>query len=303
MAYIHSNGQPAPITAPRDVSRRRRSRASAEARAPLDSIAPMPDHASLASLIESEVIPRLLMAHPIRAQGNMVPAAKAGAVITAADIDALTPLILQIEADELIAQVEQLLARGISVESLLLDLLVPIARRFGEYWEQDRYDFVDVTMGLWRPQEVVHELSARAPIELGRGTGRRGLFAAVPGDQHTFGTIVVEEVFARGGWLTDRMIQTTTSLLVDRVADEWFDLVGLTASCGDHTAMMPSAIQAMRSVSRNPHLCVMVGGPAFLADPQLAQGVGADATAPDARMALSVAENWLGARRREARYG
>ncbi len=273
-------------------------------RAPLELLSSPPDQASLAALIESQVIPRLLMAHPVRARATSAATTASGAPgIMPADIDAFTPLVLQVEADELVARVEALLDRGISVEALLLDLLVPIARRFGDYWEQDRFDFVDVTMGLWRLQEVVHELSARAPIEHGRETGRRALFASVPGDQHTFGTIVIEEVFARGGWVTDRMVQATTSLLVERVADEWFDLVGLTASCSGHTATMPSAIKAMRSVSRNPHLCVMVGGPVFLTDPQMAQRVGADATAPDARMALSVAETWLGARRREARYG
>jgi methanogenic corrinoid protein MtbC1 len=45
----------------------------------------------------------------------------------------------------------------------------------------------------------------------------------------------------------------------------------------------------MRSVSRNPRLCVMVGGRVFIDDPGLAGRVGADATAVDARVATGVA--------------
>jgi hypothetical protein len=92
MAYIHSNGKPMPPVAPRDGGRRRRSRASAEARAPLELLSSPPDQASLAALIESQVIPRLLMAHPVRARATSAATTASGAPgIMPADIDAFTP--------------------------------------------------------------------------------------------------------------------------------------------------------------------------------------------------------------------
>ena len=61
----------------------------------------------------------------------------------------------------------------------MVDLLAPAARLLGEYWEDDRCDFVDVTMGLWRLQEVVHEIAARAPADRAAG-GRRALARCSP---------------------------------------------------------------------------------------------------------------------------
>ena len=244
---------------------------------------------SLSDLIECEIIPRLLVAH-----ATAVPAtvpASGGATIAAEDIAALAPLALQIEADALLLHVESVLARGVSVDAVMVDLLAPTARLLGEWWEEDLCDFVDVTMGLWRLHEVVHELAERVPADRLHAAGghHRALFASMPGDQHNFGTVVIDELFRRNGWITDRLSEVETSDLLRRVGDDWFDMIGLTISCDCHIAPLPSIVGGLRNVSRNPHVAIMVGGRVFSADPDLARRVGADGTAADARLALQVA--------------
>ncbi len=255
------------------------------------------DGRSLSSLVEREIIPRLVASHPV--PGALSVAGKFGE-ITAEEVDTFAPLSLQVEADSLLDYVDAILRRGVGIDAVLVDLLAPAARRLGEYWEDDRCDFVDVTMGLWRLQEIVHELGARLPVERQPGPGRRALFASMPGDQHSFGTIVVEELFCREGWLTDRLSEASTPDLLERVAGEWFDVVGLTISCDYHIAPLPSIIAALRNVSRNPSLCVMVGGRIFVEDPELAERMGADGTAPDAKMAVGIAERLVETRVRGA---
>ncbi|GAA0728338.1 cobalamin B12-binding domain-containing protein [Sphingomonas japonica] len=294
MASSYRVGQAATAYAP--PTRRASGSGAERRRKPGAQVGPIVP-ASLSALIECEVIPRLMVAHPAHRFGRPT---EQGAQIDPLEVAMFAPLTMQVEADELLAQIEAMLDRGIGVETLLLDLLAPTAKALGEYWEQDRCDFVDVTMGLWRLQEIVHELSDRIPAERAGGEAASALFAPVPGDQHSFGTVVVEELFARNGWSTDRLCDATHAMLADRLADEWFDLIGLTASCECHIAALPSAIAALRSVSRNPHLCVMVGGPVFTRDPSLADQVGADGTARDARAALEVAEALLGAATRKA---
>lgn len=243
---------------------------------------------SLSQLIEREIIPRLLVAHgagPLAA-GH----AAHDDTILPEEVEAFAPLSLQVEADELLDHVDALVARGVSIDTLMVDLLAPAARLLGQFWEDDRCDFVDVTMGLWRLQEVVHELSARVPPERrGPAEGRRALFASMPGDQHSFGTVVLDELFARAGWRTARLCEAEVADLAERLGEEWFDLVGLTISCDCHIATTPSVIQALRKASRNRRLCVMVGGRVFVGRGELADAVGADGTAPDARAAVQVA--------------
>lgn len=254
---------------------------------------------SLSTLIESEIIPRLMVAHavdvPILAEPINLD------VIERAEVEALAPLALQVEADALLLHIEAVLARGVAVDTVMVDLLAPTARLLGEYWEDDRCDFIDVTMGLWRLQEVVHEIACRAPADrVAAAGGHRALFASMPGDQHSFGTVVIDELFRRGGWVTDRLSEAQTTDLLKRVADDWFDMIGLTISCDCHIGDLTSVIAALRNVSRNSRVCVMVGGRVFSANPALAMEVGADGTAPDAKCALKIAGGLVRDREREA---
>lgn len=257
---------------------------------------------SLTHLIESEIIPRLLVAHSTGPHSDSDVDTARGSVISAEEVEAFAPLALQVEADELLEYVDGLVARGVTLESLLVDLLAPAARQLGELWESDVCDFIDVTMGLWRLQEVVHELSARLPHDHSKPPGqeRRALFASLEGDQHSFGTVVIDELFCANGWLTDRLHEVTTVELLERVRDEWFDLAGLTITCDCHIAPLPAIVRSIRGSSRNPRICVMVGGRVFAGNADLAASVGADGTAPDARVAVRVAGELVDAVAQEA---
>lgn len=296
MATSIGFGQAAPDKASRDPpSRHRFADGSAAVRA---CFVPVEGEGALSSLIESEIIPRLMVSNACGTHDRVTfdDGRDDGAGITAMEIADLAPLALQVEADELIDYADRILRRGVPVTSVLVDLLAPAARMLGEYWKEDRCDFVDVTMGLWRLQEVVHEVAGRVRSVPG---GRRALFAAMPGDQHSFGTVVIDEVFCRDGWVTDRLGAAATPELLDRAAESWFDLVGLTVSCDSHIEDLPALITALRSVSRNPQVRVMVGGRVFVENPALACELGADGTAADARLALAMAAKLVDAAERE----
>ncbi len=267
---------------------------------PAATKAPPPLQGSLSNVIEYEIIPRLVALRSVPA-GKDAPAPSAdpplsaGSLLGEADREAFFPLTVAAEIDVLLDFVDTLIARGIAAEDILLELLAPAARYLGELWESDRCDFVEVTMGLWRLQEVAHELGTRLPAQLNHQPCARALFAPLPGDQHSFGTVVLEEIFARGGWATERLGIVSKAELLDRVAGGWFDIVGLTVTCDCHMGALPAIIAAIRNVSCNPKLCVLVGGRIFVDAPERAIELGADATAPDARLALQVANSLVGA--------
>ena len=222
-----------------------------------------------------------------------------GGQITLDDVTIMAPLALQVEADELLAHVEAIMGRRVTTDSVMVDLLAPVARLLGEYWEDDLCDFNDVTMGLWRLQEIVHEISVRVPAGTAGAGRNRALFASMPGDNHNFGTIVIDEVFRNNGWETDRFSEVETPDLLRYVAEGWYDMIGLTISCDCHIAALTPMIAALRNVSRNPQVSVMVGGRVFVEDPDLVVRIGADGTARDAKIALKVADGLVKARARE----
>lgn len=241
------------------------------------------------TIIESEIIPRLLMAH---ASSDARSKSRPSRAINPADASRFAMLPLRLEAASLLEEVDAFIADGASVETICLDLLAPAARKLGEMWDNDECDFIDVTMGLWRLQEVMREIAARSPTEARAPLlPRSALFSPMPGDLHNFGTLMIEEVFARAGWQSEALVKPERRELLDRLSRQSFDLVGLTLARDCPSAALGNLIKAMRNVSANPHIIVFVGGRMINENPDLAMVVGADGTGADALAALELAEN------------
>lgn len=249
--------------------------------------------AAISTLIEGEIIPQLLVAHRMRPGRSVV---QGGGLITAEDVARFSPLPLTLQADELLVHVEGYVARGIGIDSILVDLLAPAARRLGALWEDDLCDFLDVTIGLWRLQEVMREIAWGSPIITGPlRAPSRALFSPMPGEQHSFGATMVHEVFVRAAWDSEVLVAPDMRQLVAKVANKSYDLVGLTVSCDVTTESLARTIKAVRSVSMCQEVKILVGGHAVNANPALADDAGADGSAVDATGALALANHLVGA--------
>lgn len=245
----------------------------------------------LAKLIEVEIIPRLLLAHGCEPAPTRLVDSTPLATIGPTEVHDFASLALGQQAHILMRHVDDALARGLSIETILVEILAPAARDLGVRWENDEADFVDVTMGLWRLQELVYELSARSPGAAGnRGGDRRAFFCVFPGEQHSFGTVMVDEFFRRRGWDTRCVTNATERQLLTLVGERWFEIIGLTASCDHHIDELTRLIGSLRDASRNPSAGILVGGQIFNKNPDLALRIGADGTAQDARQAVDCAE-------------
>ena len=251
------------------------------------------------AVLEGEIIPRLMMAHVV--SGSLGPKEEP-IEIDAQDAQTFATLPLRLEAPGLLEEVDRFLEQGVSVEDAYLDLLAPAARHLGDLWNRDECDFVDVTMGLWRLQEVMREISLRTPLmPCATDAVRRALFCPIPGDVHSFGAQMIEEVFARGGWNSEVLLKTERRELLDYVAKNPVDLVGLTISRNGPVSALASLIKAVRSVTQNPRLVVLVGGHMINENPALVAEIGADGTGLDARAALETAEQLVPAAPSRAR--
>ena len=244
---------------------------------------------SIDTIIEGEIIPRLLMAHSTNSSASLTHKDRE---IAPTDANRFASLPLRLEAANLLEEVDAFLEEGVSVEAIYLDLLAPAARRLGEMWSSDECDFIDVTMGLWRLQEVMREISARVPIPRlpAPDDASRALFASIPGDTHSFGAQMLDEIFARAGWYSVCLAKPERRELIDAISKQPFDVVGLTVSRDCPSSAISNLIKAMRSVSANPHMSILVGGHMINQNPAIVAEVGADGTGADARAALDVAQ-------------
>lgn len=230
--------------------------------------------------IAREIIPRLLLAH------RNVPNATRSqdARPTDADVDAFAALLLASDEDAAGRFLQRVMARGVALDALLLELVAPTARRLGEMWEIDLCTFIDVTLGVYRLQKLLADLS-RAIDADGLVPAHRGsvLLVPAPGEQHTFGLLVVEEFLRKAGFDVWTHLASDGDSTMDLLARTPFDVIGISIARLESVAATRKFLAQARKVSLNAALFVMAGGAAIASGDVTAEMLGCDAVSVDGK--------------------
>lgn len=244
---------------------------------------------SLRSVIESQIIPRLLQAH------RSLDASNAQAFHTAyaenpEQVEAFATLCVDASPEGASNLVKQLQSEGASNDDIFLKLMAPAARLLGTWWEEDKTDFTVVTLGLLRMQQMTHALGydyQEAPKQV--GMIRRIMLASAPGSQHLLGLVMVSEFFRKEGWQVVVEIANTEKEILQAAANEWFDLIGLSVGLVEQIPTLQALIGRIKQASRNPATPVLLGGPAFFNSDVRAESLGANGISLDAQQGVQLA--------------
>lgn len=238
----------------------------------------------LSRIIEGDIIPRLMLAldSPSSTRNDEAIADR-----LRDSVDEFVHLIIAHDASVAVRYISTLRTDGIPLSALYLDLLAPAARRLGRLWELDECSFTDVTIGVCRMNQVLLEFSRcfDATAKSVEG-GRNALVVPLPGEQHTFGILMVMEFMRRGGWNCYTGNPSTAREILKLVRSQDFDVIGLSLSSEKNIDAMRKLIADIRHGARNSDTVILAGGRAFVEDPDLVASVGADATAADGREAV-----------------
>ena len=226
----------------------------------------------LKRVVEQHIVPRLVLSHP-HAVGPKIDTRR-----VANRIADMTELALGGDDHHSQEMLSALSREGASHDALQLGLIAPAAERLGRLWQEDRIDFVDVTIAtntLLRSMRFVSLELDRFPRA---GTGASAiLIAPAPGESHGFGAAMAAEFFRRGGWQVTHLTAADRNGLVAEVACQPYDVVGLSLTAAEGLTRLTHTIAVLRRRSLNPDMVVILGGPVFAADPSLVTAVGADA--------------------------
>lgn len=248
---------------------------------------------SLLSVIEKQIIPRLLQANALV---NGISLEESLALPHPQELDVQTFALSCLSADEDISHARLMSFRhqGLTTDELFLQVIAPAARFLGVQWETDQLDFSQVTLGLLRLHQLAHELGyAYRDGPQQAGARRRIMLASAPGSQHLLGLTIVSEFFRKERWQVVVEISATAHELGQAIANEWFDMLGLSVGVVEQLQDIPALIATLRRQSRNPGVRVLLGGPAFLLQPSLAAELGADGISLDAAEAVALADQLL----------
>jgi len=248
-----------------------------------------PCRQSMLSVLEEQIIPRLVLAHPVVA--NPLAAMEAARrAPTTAEVKHLARLCLDDDRNAVAAMIAGLQAEGLSLESIFIDLVAPAARLLGTMWENDQIGFDQVTMGLVLMHEIVHGMGYEyqdGPQQA--GAVQRVMLASAPGSQHVLGLSIVSEFFRKGGWQVVMEISPSARELRRAVQNEWFDLIGLSIALETQLADLPALVVGLKKASRNPHVRVLLGGRVFHDGAWDPRRFGAEGICTDAKEATAVA--------------
>lgn len=256
---------------------------------PMDVTIDVPDfrYAKLRRIVAQHVVPRLLALHE-QAARNDEP------LPGSADIDELATLVVGPDNSDAFDFMLRLKDRGISLDSLHTELLEPTARHLGELWNEDRIDFVDVTLGVARLQRLVHVFEGLDQVP-DYDEKRRVLLACAPGEQHSLGSSIVQKFLRAAGWHVWTCATPRMEDVADLAAQEWLGVVGFSLSSDLHRVGLTETIARVRALSLNPKVGIMVGGSAISRHPEWVDEVGADGTAANGPAAVILAKKLLAA--------
>ena len=242
---------------------------------------------SLVKTIEGNILPHIIENH---LESSIPEDLIAKAVIDKKNILELTNLVLQEDARASVNFVKEIHTSGTSLEDIYLFLLTPVARKLGAMWEEDESSFTEVTIALWRIKQLMYDLSPVFQQYAEKSKASSSIMLVpLPGSQHNLGLFMVSEFFAKAGWRIWGELAATEDEIIQMAANEWFDVVGLSASVREQFPQLKELIQSIKAKSKNPNVGVIIGSPVFNQFPELIDDLGADMVGMDAGDALEKA--------------
>jgi methanogenic corrinoid protein MtbC1 len=253
----------------------------------------------LIQMLDKEIIPRLLVSH--QANTLIEDLATSGQrKIHVQEVDLLVSLCINGTQETCLEFINKLTNKQVSIESIYLDLIPMTARKLGVLWEEDICSFTDVTIGLWRLQHILYDLTKdfqkkhSMPIE-----NLNALLIPAPKSQHTLGLFIVAEFFRKAGWRVWGEPNLSPEQINNLIFSQWFDVIGISVGYSEQLVGVNQLITSLRSRSMNPNVAFMVGGPLYSTDPELFDDIQAEIKSCDANDAIRQAEIIVGQKKNQ----
>jgi methanogenic corrinoid protein MtbC1 len=248
---------------------------------------------SILSIVESQIIPGLLNSERIR-RPHLSLVSSSHAKPSQQEIEVFIDLCVSESSKDAQSFVDDFLDAGLSTEDVFLNLIAPAARNLGSEWDDDRMDFSQVNLGLVRLHSIANEIRFTSKSDqFAKAKARRVMIASAPGSMHMLGTTIVADFFRKEDWQVVVAISSSANELVKTVSNEWFDVLGLSLSIDQQLTGLADLIDQFKSLSLNPRMVVMLGGPIFSTKKLDANDFGAHGICDNAKHAVGLAVSLL----------
>ncbi len=223
-------------------------------------------------LLAEEVVSRLA--------SRLHPGVERAAIAANVPIDDFCRALIAQDAEAALGMIRQERLEGIPLETIYAGTLAAAAERLGEWWNEDRVGFLEMSVAAGRIFAIMRHLRGTIPLpHLPAGPERQALFATVPGDLHTMGVTMAADLFRNRGWDIDLRVGYGHEELMASLAGRSYRVIGLSA--GGMAGVLPLARCVVAFRITHPAVPVFVGGSIVTEMPGIGALVGADGVARD----------------------
>jgi methanogenic corrinoid protein MtbC1/DNA-binding XRE family transcriptional regulator len=202
-----------------------------------------------------------------------------------------TTAVLEGDAEKAARIIDQGLAAGIVPSRLYLDVLMPSQVEIGARWHRGDLSIPEEHIATQITLRQMGRL--REMLKTRLKLGLKALVCSVEGDQHFIGAQAVADFMVVDGWEVDFLgADIPTDHLVPFTKAKGCHLVCVSVSLPSLIPIVQRLISELRKIPAGPK--IIIGGAAFITNPDLAKLVEADGFARDPHEAVNLARHLCG---------
>jgi methanogenic corrinoid protein MtbC1/DNA-binding XRE family transcriptional regulator len=202
-----------------------------------------------------------------------------------------TTAVLEGDAEKATRIIDQGLAAGIVPSRLYLDVLMPSQVEIGARWHRGDLSIPEEHIATQITLRQMGRL--REMLKTRLKLGLKALVCSVEGDQHFIGAQAVADFMVVDGWEVDFLgADIPTDHLVPFTKAKGCHLVCVSVSLPSLIPIVQRLISELRKIPAGPK--IIIGGAAFITNPDLAKLVEADGFARDPHEAVNLARHLCG---------
>lgn len=207
------------------------------------------------------------------------------------DVKAYLNALLQGDRNQAARLIDGLIEQGVSVKEIYEFVFEVSQYEIGALWQANRISVAQEHFSTAATQQNMARLYPQ--IFSTERNGMKLVACTVAGELHEIGIRMVSDFFEMEGWDTYYMGANMPATQMTDVLEEYkADVFAISVSLTDHIDAAESLIHEVRKHKHLDRVRIMAGGIPFNMEPNLWKKIGADASAPSAKSALSTAEQW-----------
>ena len=173
------------------------------------------------------------------------------------DLERLCTALISDDDNAAASMIIGVCAKGTPAETVYTKYLAAAARMLGEWWDEDRADFFEVTIGTGRMLAIMRGMRHHfVPDHTLRE--KAAIFASVPGEDHTMGVRMAADLFRKDGWEIMLKVGLDHDELISEIEQTPNSIIGLSVS-GRHSMDALSRLVLALHICC-PHARILVSG-------------------------------------------